>query len=717
MDSARSCDERRGLHLSSQEAAHFLASQVSELFDQLQLAKTDSRVSSDLNHCRCDRPAHHVSVVHTTLGHGDLERLSSCWLVEECLFSQQSGGRRIYAEPATATSCDPATVVASAKTTFGYDHMNRLTTTTFGDGKASITRTYTKDDLLETVSSDGSVWTNLYNTRRLQTSETLTYGGVNYVIQRGYDANANPKTITYPDTSTVDYAPNALGEPSKAGTFATNVTYFPNGAIKGFTYGNGIVHTMQQNARGLPQRSTDNSGVLNDVYTYDANANVASITDEQMGVTTRTMGYDALDRLETVSSPGLWGMATYGYDSLDNMTSTTITAGGTARTSTHVYNPTTNLLSNISSNVPGYTQSYGYDTRGNITSRGSQGFKFDLANRMYEATFKGTYKYDGFGRRISIVGTDGVNRINVYSQEGKLMYAGIAGATSGINYVYLHNHLVAESSPGYMQYDHTDGLGSPVAITNAAKAVLSRTRYEPYGATAAGTSPTIGFTGHVNAADIGLIYMQQRYYDPAAGRFMSADPIRTHMGGNFNVFAYARSNPFFYTDPDGRAEAPPPIATITVHGQKLKLPAPFFPITETIRMFDLYREYKAPVVSFASCMTDGAHDRYNQTDGFIDNALDAALYPPVNSPEGIASALGGGATAKHFGGATAWQELASWRKHAGGKMSLFGRMPAYSLTRVGGTIALNAAATTGAWHGGLYMGSYVSQAINSGSCL
>jgi RHS repeat-associated protein len=51
-------------------------------------------------------------------------------------------------------------------------------------------------------------------------------------------------------------------------------------------------------------------------------------------------------------------------------------------------------------------------------------------------------------------------------------------------------------------------------------ALISRTRYEPYSLTAGGATPTIGFAGHVNDADTGLVYMQQRYYDPVAGRFL-----------------------------------------------------------------------------------------------------------------------------------------------------------------------------------------------------
>jgi RHS repeat-associated protein len=107
---------------------------------------------------------------------------------------------------------------------------------------------------------------------------------------------------------------------------------------------------------------------------------------------------------------------------------------------------------------------------------------------------------------------------------------------------------------GSVQYDHTDGLGSPVALTGATGSLISRTRYEPYGVTAAGPTPAIGFTGHVSAADLGLVYMQQRYYDPVAGRFLSVDPVVTdaNTGSSFNRYVYAANDPYRYVDPDGR---------------------------------------------------------------------------------------------------------------------------------------------------------------------
>ena len=66
----------------------------------------------------------------------------------------------------------------------------------------------------------------------------------------------------------------------------------------------------------------------------------------------------------------------------------------------------------------------------------------------------------------------------------------------------------AMASTRTVTYVHTDTLGSPVAKTNANGDVISRTRYEPYGAVNQGATPTIGFTGHVNDADTGLTYMR-----------------------------------------------------------------------------------------------------------------------------------------------------------------------------------------------------------------
>jgi RHS repeat-associated protein len=455
----------------------------------------------------------------------------------------------------STTSCDTDSVPANRKVGLGYDTLNRLTSTSYSDGSPGITRTYTADGLPDTIVSNGATWTNTYNNRRLNERESLVYGGASYNIDRSYDSNGSLLQLKYPDSTTISYAPNALGEASQVGTYARSISYHPNGAIAAFTYGNGLTHSMTQYPRGLPKQSTD-GGVLNDYYTYDENANVAGIADLLApSVSSRSMIYDNLDRLKTASAPKLWGSALYDYDALDNLTSTTITAGGTARSTIHNFELATNRLKSATNGPAAYIFDYGYDSQGNITKRGSQTYVFDQGNRMSSATGKATYGYDGLGHRFTVVGNDGVNRLQLYSQGGQLLQTGPTGAKSGIKYIYLHNHVLAEVNAAGTQYQHTDALGSPAARTDSAGNLVSKTRYEPYGLTAGGETPTIGFTGHVNDADTGLVYMQQRYYDPVAGRFLSIDPVTTdaNTGGSFNRYSYAGNNPYKYIDPDGRA--------------------------------------------------------------------------------------------------------------------------------------------------------------------
>ena len=452
----------------------------------------------------------------------------------------------------SGSSCDQGNVPGASKTAFTYDARNRLTGTGFGDGSPAIGRSYTPDGLLASVVSNGSTWIYGYNKRRLLTGESLYFpGGGAWGIPRSYDANGHANGMTYPDNTNIVLNPNALGEPTQVGGYATNVTYHPNGAVAGYTLGNGIAHSLTQNVRGLPYRNAD-AGVMQDRYDYDANANLAAITDEQEGVSSRGMAYDGLDRLTVANAPGVWGNASYGYDALDNIRTSVV--GG--RSSTHNYDAS-NKLANINTN--GTYTGYVYDAQGNITGRGTQGYYFDQGNRLQLANGKANYTYDGLGRRVMTYKADGSTNWAMYAQDGKLMLTQSVGGGAGYSLTlqfYLGGKSIAElNNVSGITYTHTDGLGSPVARTNAAGALISRTRYEPYGNTAAGTVPTgVGFTGHVNDADTGLVYMQQRYYDPIAGRFLSVDPVTTdaNTGGSFGRYHYANNNPYRTVDPDGR---------------------------------------------------------------------------------------------------------------------------------------------------------------------
>jgi RHS repeat-associated protein len=115
--------------------------------------------------------------------------------------------------------------------------------------------------------------------------------------------------------------------------------------------------------------------------------------------------------------------------------------------------------------------------------------------------------------------------------------------------------LAGASQAQTVEYIHTDALGSVVAVTNAQRKVQERREYEPYGHQ---LTPTVangpGYTGHVQDAATGLVYMQQRYYDAQIGRFLSVDPMGPLDDPitSFGRYHYAANNPYANIDPDGR---------------------------------------------------------------------------------------------------------------------------------------------------------------------
>lgn len=151
---------------------------------------------------------------------------------------------------------------------------------------------------------------------------------------------------------------------------------------------------------------------------------------------------------------------------------------------------------------------------------------------------------------------------NLCGLDGQLTHRTDTRAGFGIDYISLggepDRELKKALSDGAItvEYQHTDALGTPVAVTSSTRSVLERSEYEPYGQLL--NRPQHdgpGFTGHVEDALTGLTYMQQRYYDPAIGRFLSVDPVTAYDNGDmrfFNRYAYANNNPYKFSDPDGR---------------------------------------------------------------------------------------------------------------------------------------------------------------------
>jgi len=350
----------------------------------------------------------------------------------------------------STTACDTAGVATAARVTRGYDARNRLESLSFFDGNGNQLWDYTDDGLPEkiiTYNNEGStaaVNFYTYNKRRLLTGESLAQGSqYSWGVGYGYDSLGHLARHTYPHGLTIDYTPNALGQPSKAGTYATGVDYYPNGAIAGFTYGNGIVHTLKQNERGLPERSRDAYGdtpVHDDSYDYDPNGNVLAISDGRPGAHgNRDMTYDDLDRLESTTSP-MFSPAIYTYDVLDNLQ--TVKVAGRD----HSYHYLNQQLINVK-NVPNGASviGLGYDAQGNLANKNGVLYDFDYGNRLREVVGKESYRYDGHGRRIqATLPTGGGNIYSMYGSDGVLRYQEDYRQGEATNYVYLGGSLVAE---------------------------------------------------------------------------------------------------------------------------------------------------------------------------------------------------------------------------------------------------------------------------------
>lgn len=464
-----------------------------------------------------------------------------------------------------ASSCDRAAAEASGRVVRRtYDARNRLATLVFPDSSGNQQWIYTLDGLPLQVTTWNEAGANVahnhyaYNKRRLLTVERVAQPGWHdWPITYSYNSNGHVTSQTWPSGLTADYAPNALGQPTRVGNFATSVRYFANGAISQFTYGNGVVHSMEQNARQLPARSMD-SGVTDFDTRFDANGNVSDIYDLALGAYyNRHMTYDGLDRLVSAGASNFGGDAwhRFSYDALDNLRSWTL-AGVKDH---HYWYDANNRLTNVRDSAGNTIIGLAYDLQGNLQVKNGQSHAFDYGNRLRGVGSLETYRYDAYGRRILAHAPGTGNILSQYAQDGRLVFQNDERTGSDRDFVHLAGSLIAkrERQGGVTTttYLHTDALGSPVASTNQAGQVVERTHYEPYGAAIGKVVDGVGYTGHVMDGATGLTYMQQRYYDPLCGCFLSVDPVTAYTNGDmrfFNRYVYAFNNPYRFTDPDGR---------------------------------------------------------------------------------------------------------------------------------------------------------------------
>ena len=95
----------------------------------------------------------------------------------------------------------------------------------------------------------------------------------------------------------------------------------------------------------------------------------------------------------------------------------------------------------------------------------------------------------------------------------------------------IHNdafggQIVAVRDSVGVTYLHGDDLGSISVATTSTGAVASRQQFDPWGKVRSGgvSQTSVNYTGQ-RLDDTGLLFYNARYYNPALGRFISADSV------------------------------------------------------------------------------------------------------------------------------------------------------------------------------------------------
>ncbi|MFZ1474383.1 MAG: RHS repeat-associated core domain-containing protein, partial [Anaerolineae bacterium] len=126
-----------------------------------------------------------------------------------------------------------------------------------------------------------------------------------------------------------------------------------------------------------------------------------------------------------------------------------------------------------------------------------------------------------------------------------------------VKYYQAGGQRIALRKNGAVSYLFGDHLGSTSVTADATGVRMAELWYKPWGenrGTPVGATPTTyRFTGQREDASIGLYFYNARYYDPALGRFISADTLvpQPQNPQSLNRYSYALNNSVRFSDPTG----------------------------------------------------------------------------------------------------------------------------------------------------------------------
>ena len=184
---------------------------------------------------------------------------------------------------------------------------------------------------------------------------------------------------------------------------------------------------------------------------------------------------------------------------------------------------------------------------GNPTVYRGKTAEWQYGNRLVKLG-ETTFVYDGHGRRIKKGETD-----YIYDSDGRII-----AQSNGLEFVYDNSGIVGVRYEEEQYFYRRDVQGNITAILDNSGAVVVRYNYDAWGnhtvANANGEELTEGigvlnpfrYRGYYYDTETGLYYLQTRYYDPEACRFISQDNIDyadPETINGLNLYAYCGNNP------------------------------------------------------------------------------------------------------------------------------------------------------------------------------
>ena len=387
-----------------------------------------------------------------------------------------------------------------------------------------------------TCSVLGSHWSTVYTYDKDNRAKKTTLAS-GKVIENTFDplGRVQKRTIKQGNTTVLETTVGYVDVANSSKTSALVSTY-QNGSDAAYAYEYDAVGNITEITQGTTSIT----------YEYDA-AN--RLIRENNGVTNQTIVYDYTD--------DLWGniqnKKIYAYTTADDLTALTYTPVPYAYTN-----------ADWGDQLIEYNgQTITYDSMGNPTSY--RGYTFGWRGKQLTSASNGTnsltfeYNEDGLRQKKT------VNNIDTnYFYNGSVLI-GMQRGTSTFLFSYdASGSVVSVNWNGDEYFYLRNAQGDIVKIIDASGNTVVEYTYDTWGkkvnvtgslAGTLGTLQPFRYRGYVYDWETGFYYLQSRYYDPAVGRFISADVLLSTGQGvmGYNCYAYCLDNPVCRIDPSGSA--------------------------------------------------------------------------------------------------------------------------------------------------------------------